>query len=332
MNSKKSLLLAAGLAGCSASVLATELDDRWYLSAGIGYVSPGDDRELPGTGWDVDGGPAAFLGIGKAINEWLNLELNAKGNRLDLGSGNDDWDQWGATVDGLVFFSRDPKFSPYAVVGAGMMRNDTPADNGDGPIAEAGVGFMRTINDAGDTLRAEVRHRWDFANLDTPGGNENHNDWVMMVGVTIPLGKRAEPPAPVPVAVAEPAPTPPPPPPAPVTETVVLKGVNFCFDCDTLSSEAKAILDGDAMAIVKHHPDATFEVAGHTDAVGSDSYNQDLSQRRAGNVRAYLVEQGVNPDSMTSAGYGESQPVADNATAAGRAENRRVELRITEQR
>ena len=77
----------------------------------------------------------------------------------------------------------------------------------------------------------------------------------------------------------------PPPPPAPVTETVVLKGVNFCFDCDTLSGEAQAILDSDAMAIVKHHPNATFEVAGHTDAVGSDAYNQGLSQRRAGNVR-----------------------------------------------
>jgi OOP family OmpA-OmpF porin len=113
---------------------------------------------------------------------------------------------------------------------------------------------------------------------------------------------------------------------------VVLKGVNFCFDCDTLSGEAKAILDGDAMAIVKHHPNATFEVAGHTDAVGSDSYNLNLSQRRADNVRSYLVQQGVDGDRMTARGYGESQPVADNSTAAGRAENRRVELRITETR
>ena len=86
------------------------------------------------------------------------------------------------------------------------------------------------------------------------------------------------------------------------------------------------------MAIVKHHPNATFEVAGHTDSVGGDRYNKDLSQRRAVNVRAYLVEQGVNADSMTAVGYGESQPVADNATAAGRAENRRVELRVTETR
>lgn len=332
MNSKKSLLFAAGLATCCTSVLASELDDRWYLSGGIGYVFADDDRDLSIPGLDVDDGPAAFAGFGKAINDWLNLELNVKWNRFDLGSGNGDWNQYGATLDGLFFFNRNPGFAPYAVVGGGMMHSDIDGYDDNSPIAEAGLGFMHTINDAGDTLRAEVRHRWDFADIDAPGGDQTFNDWVMMVGVTIPLGKRAEPPAPVPVAVAEPAPTPPPPPPAPVTETVVLKGVNFCFDCDTLSGEAKAILDGDAMAIVKHHPNATFEVAGHTDAVGSDSYNRDLSQRRAGNVRAYLVEQGVNPDSMSAVGYGESQPVADNATEAGRAENRRVELRITETR
>lgn len=331
MNINKQLLTAASLIALSGGVLATELDDRWYLSAGIGYVFPGNDRELSGTGWDIDGAPAGFLGVGKAINEWLNLELNAKGHSFDLGSGNGDWDQWGATLDGLVFFSRNPEFSPYAVVGAGMMRSDTPADNGDGPIAEAGLGFMHTVNEAGDTLRAEIRHRWDFTNLNTPGGKENHNDWVMMVGVTIPLGKRAEAPAPMPVAMAEPEPTPA-PPPAPVTETVVLKGVNFCFDCDTLSGEAKQILDTDAMAIVKHHPNATFEVAGHTDSMGSDAYNQRLSQRRSGSVRAYLVEQGVDANRMTAIGYGENQPVADNATAEGRAQNRRVELRITETR
>ncbi len=334
MNINKQLLTAASLMALSGGVLAAELDDRWYLSAGIGYVFPGNDRELSGTGWDIDGAPAGFLGVGKTINEWLNLELNAKGHSFDLGSGNGDWDQWGATLDGLVFFSRNPEFSPYAVVGAGMMRSDTPADNGDGPIAEAGLGFMHTINEAGDTLRAEVRHRWDFTNLNTPGGKENHNDWVMMVGVTIPLGKRAEAPAPMPVAMAEPEPTPAPPPPAPVTETVTLlndvDGVNFCFDCDSLSDEAKQILDGSAMDLIKQRPNATFEIAGHTDYVGSDAYNLGLSQRRAGSVRSYLIGQGVEENRMTAVGYGESQPVADNDTAAGRAQNRRVELRITE--
>jgi OOP family OmpA-OmpF porin len=332
MNAKKSLLLAAGLAACSTTALATDLDDRWYLSAGIGYAFGDEDRELPGTGWDVDGGPAAFVGIGKTINEWLNLELNVKANRYDLGSGNGDWKQYGATLDGLFFFSRDPKFSPYAVLGAGGMHSTKPGPNYNGAVAEAGLGVMRTINEAGDTLRAEVRHRWDFADLNRPGSDDKtFDDWVLMVGVTIPLGKRAEAPAPIPVAMAEPEPTPA-PPPAPVTETVVLKGVNFCFDCDTLSSEARQILDTNAMALINQRPNATFEVAGHTDAVGSDAYNQNLSERRAGSVRSYLVDQGVDASRMTAVGYGESQPVADNGTAAGRAENRRVELRITEAR
>jgi OOP family OmpA-OmpF porin len=152
-----------------------------------------------------------------------------------------------------------------------------------------------------------------------------------MAGVSIPIGARpqaAAAPRPVP-EIAAPAPVPT-PPPAPVTETVVLKGVNFCFDCDTLSNEAKAILDGDAMALVNSHPNATFEVAGHTDSKGSDSYNDDLSNRRAGNVASYLVSKGVAAERMKSNGYGESQPVADNATESGRAANRRVELRITQ--
>ncbi|WP_372716897.1 OmpA family protein [Immundisolibacter sp.] len=331
MNTKKQLLVAAGLAALSANVLATDLDDRWYLSAGAGYVFPDDNRDRISTGWDVEGAPSAFLGVGKTINEWLNVELNAKGHSFDLGGGNGNWDQWGATLDGLIFFNRNAKFSPYAVVGAGMMRSDTKLDNADGPIAEAGLGFMHTLNEDGDTLRAEVRHRWDFANLDVPGGNKNHNDWVLMVGVTIPLGKRPEAPAPMPVAMAEPAP-PPPPPPAPVTETVVLKDVNFCFDCDTLSAQAQQKLDYDAMAIVEHHPDATFEVAGHTDSIGSEMYNEALSQRRVDSVRTYLIQKGVDGSRMTARGYGESQPVADNATAEGRAQNRRVELRITESR
>jgi OOP family OmpA-OmpF porin len=330
MSATKRVLLAAGLTAATGAALATELDDRWYLSAGIGYALPDSDRDLGIPGLDVDGGPAATVGIGKAINDWLNIELNVKGNRYDIsGSGDGHWKQYGATLDGLFFFNRDPKWAPYAVVGAGEMHSKIPGDSFNSPVVEAGLGLMHVVNDSGDTLRAEVRHRWDFTDGDhLLGQDKTFNDWVFTVGVTIPLGKR--PAEPTPVAVAEPAPTPPPPPPAPVTQTVVLKGVNFCFDCDKLSSEAKAILDGDAMAIVKHHPNATFEVAGHTDSKGTDAYNKDLSQRRAGNVREYLVQQGVDGSRITATGYGESQPVADNATAAGRAQNRRVELRVTE--
>jgi OOP family OmpA-OmpF porin len=332
MNSKKQLLFAAGLAACCTTVLATELDDRWYLSAGVGYALPDSKRDLGLPGLDIDGGPAAYVGIGKAINDWLNIELNVKGNQYDIdGSGDGHWKQYGATLDGLVFFNRDLKWAPYAVVGAGEMHSKLPGDSFNTPVVEAGLGLMHVVNDSGDALRAEVRHRWDFTDgKHLLGQDKTFNDWVFTVGVTIPIGKRPAAPAPVAVAVAEPAPLPPPPPPAPVTETVVLKGVNFCFNCDKLSGEAKAILDGNAMALVKDHPNATFEVAGHTDSKGSDSYNKSLSQRRANNVRAYLVEQGVDGSRMTATGYGESQPVADNATEAGRAQNRRVELRVTE--
>jgi OOP family OmpA-OmpF porin len=68
------------------------------------------------------------------------------------------------------------------------------------------------------------------------------------------------------------------------------------------------------------------EVAGHTDSVGTDQYNQGLSERRANSVRDYLVEQGVRASRLTAVGYGENRPVATNDTADGRQENRRVEL------
>lgn len=331
MNMTTKTLLAAGLAAVCATAAASELDERWYLSGGLSYTFGDSDRELFGPRVDVDNGPGGFAGIGKAINDWLNLELNLKGHQFDM-DGDGSWKQYGATIDGLVFFNRNPGFAPFAVLGAGALRNDiSGVDKSTSPVIEAGVGFMRDIDDDGAKLRVEARHRWDFADIDVPGGDENFNDWVVMAGVSIPIGARpqaAATPRPVPeIAAPRPVPT---PTPTPVTETVVLKGVNFCFDCDTLSNEAKAILDGDAMALVNSHPNATFEVAGHTDSKGSDSYNMDLSNRRAGNVAAYLVSKGVAAERMKSNGYGESQPVADNATEAGRAANRRVELRITQ--
>jgi OOP family OmpA-OmpF porin len=334
MTNKKQVLVAAGLAALSGGALAETLDERVYLNFGLSYTFNDDDRDVSPV--EVENAPGGFIGIGKAINDWLNLELNLKGQHADLDGAGGSWKQYGASVDGLFFFNRNPAFAPFAVLGAGALHNDlSGVDESTSPVVEAGLGFMHDVDDDGAKLRVEARHRWDFADIDIPGGDSTYNDWILMAGVTIPIGPRpqsAPEPRPV-VTMAEPTPPPAPAPaPAPVTETVVLKGVNFCFDCDALSDEAQSILDRDAMAIVKHHPNATFEVAGHTDAVGSDAYNQKLSQRRANNVRAYLVQQGVEPSRMIAVGYGESQPVADNSTEAGRAENRRVELRITEMR
>jgi outer membrane protein OmpA-like peptidoglycan-associated protein len=72
-----------------------------------------------------------------------------------------------------------------------------------------------------------------------------------------------------------------------------------------------------------------LEVEGHTDSVGGDDYNQQLSEQRGGSVRDYLVQAGMAPGSVTSRGFGKTQPVASNDSAQGRQQNRRVELVIS---
>ena len=78
--------------------------------------------------------------------------------------------------------------------------------------------------------------------------------------------------------------------------------------------------------IVLAHPGLTLQIEGHTDSVGGDEFNQQLSERRADSVRDFLAEQGVAPSSITARGFGKTQPVATNETADGRQRNRRVEL------
>ncbi len=81
--------------------------------------------------------------------------------------------------------------------------------------------------------------------------------------------------------------------------------------------------------IILAHPGLKIAVEGHTDSVGGDDYNMKLSENRANSVRTYLVSQGLASDSVTAQGFGKTQPVADNSTAAGRQQNRRVELVVS---
>lgn len=118
--------------------------------------------------------------------------------------------------------------------------------------------------------------------------------------------------------------------PAPQTEVITLSdagNVLFDFDKSDLTPEAKAQLDT-LMDKLRNADVVSIKVIGHTDSKGSDAYNQALSERRASSVAAYLLSQGLAPNKLTSEGRGESEPVADNASDEGRAENRRVELHI----
>lgn len=112
-----------------------------------------------------------------------------------------------------------------------------------------------------------------------------------------------------------------------IEQKIVLRGVNFEYDKDQLTAEAKSILDGILPGLVSQ-PKLTLEIGGHTDSRGSDAYNKGLSQRRANSVVKYLTEKGVSADRMRAVGYGETKPVADNKTEEGRAENRRVEFDV----
>jgi OOP family OmpA-OmpF porin len=79
---------------------------------------------------------------------------------------------------------------------------------------------------------------------------------------------------------------------------------------------------------LKKYPGLEIELQGHTDSVGADPYNVRLSQRRADSVREYLLAQGVSASQVVALGYGETQPISDNATADGRAQNRRVVMKV----
>lgn len=124
-----------------------------------------------------------------------------------------------------------------------------------------------------------------------------------------------------------PVPTPEPQPPPVVKRRIVLRGVQFDFDSSEIRSDAKPVLDR-AVEILGENGEVNVVVDGYTDSVGTDEYNLALSIRRAEAVYRYLVNRGIAPERLRVEGFGEARPVASNDTDSGRAQNRRVELRV----
>ena len=106
---------------------------------------------------------------------------------------------------------------------------------------------------------------------------------------------------------------------------MTLETVHFAFNTSKLSPPAKTLLKKDE-PIIKGH--TLYEIAGHTDSVGSDSYNQRLSERRAASVKRYLASKGVPQKKMVVVGYGKSEPIASNGSPVGQKINRRAEIRV----
>ena len=112
-----------------------------------------------------------------------------------------------------------------------------------------------------------------------------------------------------------------------IRDIISLPGVNFETGHDILLPGTEYLLQ-EAADTLNKHPDLQIEVAGHSDDVGNADLNQGLSMRRAKTVLDFLIRFGVDEDRLSFQGYGETQPIADNSTADGRATNRRVELRL----
>jgi outer membrane protein OmpA-like peptidoglycan-associated protein len=114
--------------------------------------------------------------------------------------------------------------------------------------------------------------------------------------------------------------------PAPVKEKVTVR-LNVRFDTDKAIVKEKYHKDIQTIAnFMKLYPDVKVTIEGHTDNVGTDDYNQKLSERRANSIRQYLIEKfGINGSRLTAVGYGESKPIASNDNEEGREINRRVQ-------
>ncbi|MBR9978191.1 MAG: OmpA family protein [Bacteroidetes bacterium] len=110
-------------------------------------------------------------------------------------------------------------------------------------------------------------------------------------------------------------------------KTFVLADVHFDFDRDAIRHEYVAEL-AQKVEIFDAYPQMIVEIRGHTDSEGSDSYNKNLSIRRALAVKNFFVRAGVDPSRMQAKGFGATRPIMDNSTELGRAFNRRVELYI----
>ncbi|MDZ7895178.1 MAG: OmpA family protein [Sphingobium sp.] len=105
-------------------------------------------------------------------------------------------------------------------------------------------------------------------------------------------------------------------------------GITFAYDDASIQPQFRPTLD-DVAKVLAEYPKTYIDVYGHTDSDGSDAYNQTLSERRATSVADYLTSRGVQSARIATRGYGETQPIASNATAEGKAQNRRVEIKLS---
>jgi OOP family OmpA-OmpF porin len=338
-------------------------NSAWYIGAGIGRSRGNIDQERLSRSLSANGAAVTAFGtderdtgyklfVGKQLNRYLALELGYfdlgkfSFNSATSGNGvfNGEAGFRGANLDLLAQLPLSERLSLLGRVGANYAKANTHfsgnrlnAVTGPHPSerklnAKAGLGLEYKLSEA-LALRGEVeRYRVNDA-----VGNRGDVD-LLSVSLVYKLGRPAHS-APVYAAApaAEPAPAPvvaptpasaPPKAPEPTSEKVTFAAETlFDFDKSAVKPAGKAALD-ELLRKLQGMNTEVVVMVGHTDSVGSDDYNQKLSLRRAEAVKAYLVGKGMETTRVYTEGKGESQPLADNATAEGRARNRRVTVEV----
>ena len=347
-------LLGAGFS--KAAIAKEDFDNRLYVAPMASYIWTDEDRFSSRNNYGL------ALGVGKALNKNINLELKGFFNSFEhLSSENKNENQWktfGSTLDLQYYFNRD-RLSPYAVVGAGYMTSRVDGKSAGGFIGETGLGLAYKISDK-ISLRSDVRYRYNdnFDKHLVPNETTTYNEMIVNVGVVIPFGSApskaaapAEKPAEKPVAQPAVQPAVPikvsddsdndgvknsadkcPDTKAGVKVNLVgcdmgitLTGVNFNFNSPAQTLNAKTILDKLADEIKSYPNKKDIEIQGHASSDGNAKHNMALSQKRAESVVNYLESRGVG-NKLTAKGYGSTMPIADDATKAGRLQNRRVDM------
>ena len=359
---KKNIINIAVAATLGLAAFAASADDMyrgaWYLVPGVDYIHT--DKDL-----DAHNGGGVFLKLGKELSESWDIQggigYNRAGEDTGLPGAGGRYKQTTLGVDALYMFSRD-KFRPFLLAGLGVARNNVDYSgiptlenkSRTSYLANLGLGAQYLFSDSFG-LQADLRHQWTRSSakaapatgFDSEGSIGNtllSLGGIFRFGAPAPMPVvAAAEPAPAPMAAPEPEPAPAPAPMAepckPTMETVTISAEKlFAFDNSKLQAGAKPMLD-DAAAKIKANPEVGIVmVTGHTDRLGSDAYNQKLSERRANTVKEYLVLQGVDASRLQSVGKGEAEPVVACDNVKGRkalieclAPNRRVVIAAEKQ-
>jgi len=349
--SKSIIALTSALALLGSTSLAADGAQPWHLTYQIGGANLDSDRDTR------DGDLWNSVGFGYFITDNVSLDLEYDEFDGDYENYNvvvpgATYDEWNLSNWGLMgrYFIGENAWRPFVGLGFGAEKHRSVLDEDTNLSANVALGLHGQLAKHW-SVRAQAMWRQDMDGSSIPSRGE-FRDLYYSLGLSFDFGGRDEPAAAAPAPAPAAAPAAPPPNPdldgdgvlnekdkcpntrpgavvdldgCEVEAVIALDNVHFDFDKATLRPEGLAILDK-AAGLLKQYERVVVEVAGHTDSVGSDQYNQGLSERRAATVKDYLVGQGITATRLTSHGYGEAQPVATNDTDEGRALNRRVEL------